>query len=878
MPRHKFITALTLWTALLSSTLTTTAQESATFNSRVIPTPQHVERSAGAVRHAQRQRPVCQPTAGAQSDRRTVRKSPHYYYLFAIPVDSLAGVTCNMEQAYRLVVKPDAAYCYYVAPDGLRYAQQTLDWLWFAWPDSIPCMEITDWPALTYRGWLDDISRGPVPNADFSVLQNQLTYRVKMNFASYYTEHTAYNPRYCDIAPRSTRHFPPRSTATPLPWMANLQCFAHFEKTLRIPFYQYLMDTPSNLNPGNEATYRFLDQQIRNLMQHYPDSKFFNINCDETEALGAGLAHHYVDSVGATEAYCRHINRVYELLKPYHCQVLMWGDIVGKDPAMLQRLPRDMQYIVWNYGAQTSYADQISPFREALQRHGTPFWVAPGVSHWSTLPQVHNYIQNIAYLARDGYQAGARGLINTAWDDSGESLFSDCWHAMLWAAEMAWHPVVHTDPLQARQELDARQRQFNANYNRALAIFDGFTTATPSLVADSAIADYAAAIYAVGNLCDNPAVGDWVNTSALQQPLLRFYPDCVSPAMWQRCATVDSLINHIAPTIDSARLPHYAYALQRIQTVAAKSRLRYLLHQALLSPSDDALDSARRYADRYFSQLHRLKIAYLHLWDDECTDYSRQIICDRYDQLGCEVQQAFTHVFHSVAIGADGKPVVTLRTLDDAPIYYTLDGRTPTSGAPRYVAPLTLERSGTLRALAYSPTGQACYTEQYILCHHGMGQPLQLRTPYSTYRAEYSGGGDQALADGLLGADDTYADGHWQGYWGTDIDVAYTFAKPTAIDRIEMRFFQHTFDWILAPQQVHVYTSDDGERWTRCRTVTLATDPRRTTPHVEPAVVDSLHLTTQHLRVVVPNAGALPAFHSAHGEPSYLFLDEIVIH
>ena len=49
--------------------------------------------------------------------------------------------------------------------------------------------------------------------------------------------------------------------------MANLQCFAHFEKTLRIPFYQSLMDGYANLNPAKEETYSFLRDQIENAVQ-----------------------------------------------------------------------------------------------------------------------------------------------------------------------------------------------------------------------------------------------------------------------------------------------------------------------------------------------------------------------------------------------------------------------------------------------------------------------------------------------------------------------------------------------------------------------------------------------------------------------------------
>jgi methylmalonyl-CoA/ethylmalonyl-CoA epimerase len=70
---------------------------------------------------------------------------------------------------------------------------------------------------------------------------------------------------------------------------------------------------------------------------------------------------------------------------------------------------------------------------------------------------------------------------------------------------------------------------------------------------------------------------------------------------------------------------------------------------------------------------------------------------------------------------------------------------------------------------------------------------------------------DQALADATLADDLNYKDGHWQGFWGQDIDVEYDFGKKQPIERITMRFLQNSTDWILAPQRIEVYSSKDGK-------------------------------------------------------------------
>lgn len=830
-------------TLLLQTVLYCWAQESK-FNTRLIPTPQQVVRTEG----------FCATSTS------TVE---------TLLVDSIAGAE-NQEQAYRMEITPNKIHIYYTSDKkdgGLYTAQDNLARLARLWNDSLPCMVITDWPAYKYRGFLDDISRGPIPNEKFRNRQfHELLVTMNMNFANYYTEHTLYNPAYPDISAHSglTADWL-RSQA----WirMANLQCFAHFEKTLRIPFYKDIMDTPFNVDPSKEETYAFLKDQISNLLHSYhPWMDFININCDETEGLGSGRARAYVDSVGADEAYCRHINRVYDLIQECVAEhratescsvpkVLMWGDIVGKNPTMLKRLPKEMQYIVWSYGAQESYTGMIAPFKKIHEEQGNDFWVAPGVSHWSSIPQVHNYIQNIAYLARDGYLAGAVGMMNTAWDDSGESLFGDCWHAMAWGAEMAWNPIKSTDPAEAKRELKFRERQFNENYNRWMAIESrrketAFTTEM---------------IYHVGDLAGNRWVGDWYNTGALMQPLLEFYPSNVGDEMLTRCDSVDYILDQVMHHLDSATVPHFYYACHRIQRTSEKSRLRVMLFRG--DPG------ASHFAQQYFRNLHQLKLEYLRLWDEECTDYSRDIICGRYDHLGNEILE----LDRKVLVETHGDTVVLRTPLGNHPIYYTLDGRQPTPGSIRYDGPFRIEHSCLVKAVCYNEWEEPVYTERYLLRHLGMGHLTRIGTPYSDYNATYSGGGEKALADGLLGNDGNYADGHWQGYWGEDMDLQYDFGKKTAVNGITMRFLQNTFNWVLAPQDIEIYTSADGKQWKLARKEQFHPDFREGGAILHTDTVRDLHIKTQYLRILVKNPGKLPVWHPSKGQKSYIFCDEAII-
>ena len=839
---------------LLAALLPLSAQKNYV-NIGVIPSPQRVEMGQGTL------------TATRFTPRRNF-------------VEHIEGAQ-NQQQAYRLDITPDGVVVTCVANEGWGYALKTLDQLKKLYPAGIPCMTITDWPAYEYRGWLDDISRGPIPNRQFRRQTRSFSEQYKFNFGNYYTEHTLYNEQYPDISGNSGLSSFEYSDDPFM--MANLQCFAHFEKTLRIPYYQSIMDGPTNVNPAREETYTFLRNQIENAVDAYHSSRFFNINCDETEGLGSGRAKQYVDQIGADEVYCQHINRVYNLVQQAWREahddasrigVLMWGDIVAKNPAMLRKLPRDMQYIVWSYGAAESYADMIEPFAQLHREQGNDFWVAPSVSHASGAPSVRNYIENIAYLARDGHQAGARGLMNTSWDDSGEGLFADGWHAMAWAAEMAWHPITATDPAKARKELAMREKLFNQNYDRLFEI--EYRRIDPDADASPAYS-VTRMINTVGALNGNQWVGDWCNTAALLQPLMGFNPIDVSDEMLVRCDSVEHIVRRALAIVDSSRVPHFAYTCHRVLAVAEKSRLRVMLYRTL--NSDDAPDVAaiQDACRRYFRHLHSLKLEYLRLWDEENTDYSRDIVCARFDRLGSEVQELRQKIFITNDY-RDNKMYVTLRTLfKDRPIYFTVDGRTPSKGANLYKRPFTIGRSCLVRAVSYNKWDEAVFSEQYLLFHKAIGKLKKLNTRYSDYNAKYSGGGDNALTDGVLGSDDTYTDGHWQGYWGKDVDVNLDLGTSTAVKNITMRFFHNANDWILTPQTIEIYTSPDGKEWQLAHTEQFTPDFRDRGGFVRTLTIRNPKITARHLRVVAKNPGPLPEWHLAKGNDSWLFCDEIVV-
>lgn len=854
---------------LLAVGLTAAAQEKQV-NLGLIPTPQEVEMDANGR--------VC-----VWKKAKVKEVGVDNYEIDILKNTYLRHVPANVDQAYVLNIEPKRITIEYYNPngdEGLKYAYMTLEQMKRIYGDTLPCCTITDWPAYRYRGWMDDQSRGPVPHAAYRQRQWQTLHALKYNFCNYYTEHTLYQPEFPDLAPAFLADCQPHPDE-----VINLQLFAHAEETLKIPFYEYLKDSKTNFNPDVEATYDFLAKRIAAAYKRIPNSPFFIINCDETEQLGTGRAKKLVDSKGADQVYVDFINRCYQLVKEAgNPRIAMWGDIVAKNPAMMRQLPKDMTYIMWAYEPIDSFRHLIAPFKN----QGNPFWVAASTGHSATMTSTpQRYIKNIANLYRDGFRDGAEGAMLTCWDDNGEALFDNSWHAQYWAAEMAWNPIKTDDP----EELRQREAQFNRNFERLFygvrnlkaAPQDNTVPATVRPVDEASASPLTDQLYAVGALMYDPDVADWYTSAALMEPLLNFNPDNVSDAMSDRCDKVMKKVMVLDKAIDSAANPHAHYALMRIRQTVLKSVLRKMIYHQLDGSDSTMAFRLRMMKGQYMTFLTDLKREYLRLWDQENGEYDRHVVCNRYDALAREVLDLGRHVFMSVGYDAESRyPAVALRTLSgNRPIYYTLDGSEPDSTSTRYTGPFPLERSATIKAISYNKYGEGVVSEQYLMSHLGMGAKITLGTQYSTYKSIYSGGGPEALIDGLQGSKDTYADGHWQGYWGDSIDVQLDFGRKLDLHEVSMRFMQNTFDWILAPTRIKVYTSTDGNAWQLVADKHFTMDPRETGMRTKSYVVElnsqSSILNSQFLRVVVPNPGPLPSWHPAPGQPSYLFTDELIV-
>lgn len=303
--------------------------------------------------------------------------------------------------------------------------------------------EIADYPTMRWRAVSDDISRGPIPTLAYIKRQLKTFAYLKLNMHSLYMEHIFGSDAHPLIAPRGgsltkdeIRELVLYARKVHIELVPEQQTFGHLHKALKFEKYNELAEVPYGdvLAPDKQGSLELVKDWYREIEGLFP-SKFFHIGADETFELGEGQSREAVRARGVGNVYFEHINRVRDALKPYNRELMMWGDIALSHPDLINRIPKEMIVMNWAYSPRETYMPRIKPFVDANLRQ----FVCPGTNGWNQIfPNVDAAETNITNFVRDGQAANVMGMMNTTWDDDGETLFEMNWHGIALGAAASW--------------------------------------------------------------------------------------------------------------------------------------------------------------------------------------------------------------------------------------------------------------------------------------------------------------------------------------------------------------------------------------------------------------------------------------------------------
>jgi putative alpha-1,2-mannosidase len=154
------------------------------------------------------------------------------------------------------------------------------------------------------------------------------------------------------------------------------------------------------------------------------------------------------------------------------------------------------------------------------------------------------------------------------------------------------------------------------------------------------------------------------------------------------------------------------------------------------------------------------------------------------------------------------------------------------------------------------------------------------------YNPSYHAGGAEGLMDGIYGKLNWRA-GDWQGYQGEDVAVVMALDKPTAIKKIAANFLEDQNAWIFYPKSVSFYASNDSINWTLLENILTNKSDHTYEASISKFQVSESNLeklpftnrqpTTRYIKMVAQNFGPMPLWHEGKGNPTFIFIDELIV-
>ena len=305
---------------------------------------------------------------------------------------------------------------------------------------------IHDFPSQKIRGITDDISRGQISTVENFKKIIQFCAQNKLNVYSPYIEDVFQFKRHPEIGKNrgalsaaECREIDIYARKYFVEIIPIFETLGHWENILIHPEYAKYAEFSGahTVNISDEKVYALLDEMIGEIASCF-SSPYFNIAADESWDVGLGANKDRVSKSDLATVHSEHYKRIFAIVNKYGKKPMMYGDIILNHPDILKKIPRDVIFVDWQYGARFEY-----PSPAVFKNAGFQYIVSPAVWNFTgPFPNYLNTFLNIQAFNLDGYNKGSQGILCSNWNDfGGEALRELNYYGYAWTAECAWNPM-----------------------------------------------------------------------------------------------------------------------------------------------------------------------------------------------------------------------------------------------------------------------------------------------------------------------------------------------------------------------------------------------------------------------------------------------------
>ncbi len=203
-------------------------------------------------------------------------------------------------------------------------------------------------------------------------------------------------------------------------------------------------------------------------------------------------------------------------------------------------------------------------------------------------------------------------------------------------------------------------------------------------------------------------------------------------------------------------------------------------------------------------------------------------------------------------------------------IRYTLDGTNPTINSKTYQNAVQIPNSLTIKS-AYFEEGQlkSAVSAQEFTVSKTTGKNITLEQQPNE---NYSFGGAFTLVDGIIGNVKQLGK-TWLGFQGKDVLATIDLGKKTAFTEVYFNTLENKGSWIHLAKSAKIYISDDNTNFKLIKEIGKA-EIQEANGKIKVIVGTQ---NARYLKVMIENAGLIPAGYPGADSKAWLFVDEIGI-
>ena len=221
-----------------------------------------------------------------------------------------------------------------------------------------------------------------------------------------------------------------------------------------------------------------------------------------------------------------------------------------------------------------------------------------------------------------------------------------------------------------------------------------------------------------------------------------------------------------------------------------------------------------------------------------------------------------------------GKVLVNITSaLSGTTIYYTLNGEEPNENSKKYTREFEVHEGLTIKAIAFKQGFKTSFVSTAVYQKITTNYTVKIN---SEINKSFTGGGNDALIDGIRGSMNWRVGNRWQGVWGKDFEAVLDLGKIKQVNSVSIGALQDTQAWIVFPPETEFYTAGEDMNFRLIATIKAPTEAKDYTLQIR-ELGTKINADCRYIKIIAKNYGVLPAWHEGAGGLAHTFFDEITV-